>query len=412
MVPKGWKPALVSDICKLQNGRGFTPAEWDTQGLPIIRIQNLNGGSQYNYYSGVAEDEWLVHPGQMLFAWAGTKGVSFGPTIWRGEIGVLNQHIFKVFPRSGVDDNWLYYCLRHVTSRIERKAHGFKATLVHVKKSEIDNQTISIPPIGEQRALSAVLAAWDRAIAVIEQLAKNSELQCRALSQQLLWGKIRMPGYGSPGTHQDTVYGTFPGDWRFPTIGEIAEETSNRNTEGRDLPVLACSKHVGFVKSLDYFNKKIYSDDTSTYKVIPRGTFGFPSNHIEEGSIGYQDICDAGLVSPIYCLFRADRSVCDDYLLRLLKTGHYRQIFSATTKSSVDRRGSLRWREFSKLHVPLPPIQEQEAISRLLASADAAAANIKKQLENMSSQRTVLLQQLLTGRRRIAAVEPKEVASA
>jgi type I restriction enzyme S subunit len=412
MAPDAWKSALVSDICRLQNGRGFTPEDWDTHGLPIIRIQNLNGGAQYNYFSGVPEDDWLVHPGQMLFAWAGTKGVSFGPTIWTGEIGVLNQHIFRVFPKSGVEEQWLYYCLQNVTARIERKAHGFKATLVHVKKSEIDNQGVSIPPLHEQRAISTILATWDRAITTIEKLIKNSEAKNHALVQQLFWGGIRLPGYIASDGYQHTIYGKIPRDWRFPKIGTLAKETSTRNSGDLNLPVLACSKHVGFVRSLEYFKKKIYSDDTSTYKVAPRGTFGFPANHIEEGSIGYQNVCDAGLVSPIYCLFRTDNSVCDEYLYRLFKTDHYRQIFSAATNSSVDRRGSLRWREFSKLHVPLPSVEEQRAISRVLDAANATTTNLTRQLEAVRDQRTALMQQLLTGKRRVSLAKRQEAALA
>ena len=87
------------------------------------------------------------------------------------------------------------------------------------------------------------------------------------------------------------------------------------------------------VKSLSYFKKKVYSDDTSNYKVMRRGTFGFPSNHVEEGSIGHQDICDVGIVSPIYCVFRANDKIEDGFLYKLLKTDRYRQIFAAATNA-------------------------------------------------------------------------------
>ncbi|WP_287628218.1 restriction endonuclease subunit S [Citrobacter sp.] len=115
MVPKGWTLLQVSDICKLQNGNSFKPHEWDTQGIPIIRIQNLNGSDNYNYFSGVPQDKWLVEPGQLLFSWAGTKGVSFGPFIWNGPKGVLNQHIYKVFANENVHGHWLYLALLHIT---------------------------------------------------------------------------------------------------------------------------------------------------------------------------------------------------------------------------------------------------------------------------------------------------------
>ena len=100
--------------------------------------------------------------------------------------------------------------------------------------------------------------------------------------------------------------------------------------------MLACSKHVGFVNSLEYFKKKVFSDDLTNYKVVLRGQFGFPSNHIEEGSIGLQNICDAGVVSPIYTVFEIDESRVDrGFLFKVLKTDHYRQRFAAAITRPV-----------------------------------------------------------------------------
>ena len=192
MVPKGWTLLQVSDICKLQNGNSFKPHEWDTQGLPIIRIQNLNGSDNYNYFSGVPQDKWLVEPGQLLFSWAGTKGVSFGPFIWNGPKGVLNQHIYKVFANENVHGHWLYLALLHITQKIEAQAHGFKSTLLHVQKKDIDNQFVLTPPVAEQKKMAQILSTWDKAISVTEKLLTNSQQQKKALMQQLLTGKRRV----------------------------------------------------------------------------------------------------------------------------------------------------------------------------------------------------------------------------
>jgi type I restriction enzyme, S subunit len=169
--------------------------------------------------------------------------------------------------------------------------------------------------------------------------------------------------------------------------------------------VVSCSKHAGFVDSLTYFKKKVYSDNTSGYKVIPRGAFGFPSNHIEEGSIGRQNLHDRALVSPIYCVFQVNPSVHEGYLHKLLKTDHYRQIFSATTNSSVDRRGSLRWKEFAKIKIPLPNISEQKKISAVIDVAELETANLRAQLACLEQQRQALMLQLLTGKRRLRVDE-------
>ena len=41
VIPESWEVRQIRDVCSLINGRGFKPYEWQTIGLPIIRIQNL-----------------------------------------------------------------------------------------------------------------------------------------------------------------------------------------------------------------------------------------------------------------------------------------------------------------------------------------------------------------------------------
>lgn len=401
MPPNGWSASTVSEICEMRNGTGFGPDDWDVEGLPIIRIQNLNGGLNFDYFSGEADPKWIVEPGQLLFAWAGTRGVSFGPTVWAGPRGVLNQHIFKVNAKQGIDGRWLYWALREVTNRIEGQAHGFKATLLHVKKSDIDRQLIFLPPKTEQRRLATVLDTWDEAISAIEKLLANSCKQKQALMFQLLTGKRRLRRFQRTTSLYATPHGTISADWSYPRICAVAEEVSFKHSSGSDFPVLSCTKHDGLVDSLKYFNKRVFSEDLSTYKVVPRGSFVYATNHIEEGSIGYQNLYDFGLVSPMYTVFRRTNCEVDDgYLYRLLKTEHYRQIFSATTNASVDRRGSLRWKEFKKLHIPLPSIEEQRAIASVLDLADQELKLFEGQLKSLHEEKAALMQQLLTGKRR------------
>jgi type I restriction enzyme, S subunit len=94
--PSRWEIRSFGALARYLNGYAFKPEDWVDTGYPIIRIQNLNGSSNFNYYDGPVHPNWLVLPGDLLFAWSGTRDSSFGPTIWRGPQGVLNQHIFKV----------------------------------------------------------------------------------------------------------------------------------------------------------------------------------------------------------------------------------------------------------------------------------------------------------------------------
>lgn len=387
----------IGKLCGFSNGHGFTPTDWKTIGFPIIRIQNLNGSQDFNYYQGEPKKEWVVNPGDLLFAWAGVKGVSFGPTIWKGPIGVLNQHIYRIHPLPGVDKRWLYYALAQVTFEIEKKAHGFKTSLVHVRKSDISNASVAKASLQEQSKLVDMLSTWDLAIDETEWLIAAKEQRYSWLSCMLLFGNINSNSDASKRTRWFAV----PDHWKIVKIGSVAKEIKATNGSGESIPVLSCTKYDGLVNSLEYFGKQVFSLDTSTYKVVSRGEFAYATNHIEEGSIGYQNLHDKGLVSPMYTVFETDKSIDDGYLYKVLKTETYRHIFQVNTSASVDRRGSLRWNEFAKLPIPLPPIDEQQKISATLNIARQEIDLLKKQAEAYRRQKRGLMQKLLTGEWRV-----------
>jgi type I restriction enzyme S subunit len=219
--------------------------------------------------------------------------------------------------------------------------------------------------------------------------------------QQLLSGKKRLHGFEKSQKRKLQRFFSLPVDWKCPHLRDIAEETSERNKNGDSLTVLSCSKHIGFVESSEYFGKQVFSSDTSNYKVIRRGEFGYPSNHVEEGSIGLLLTHDLGLVSPIYTVFRCKDVVVPEYLFAVFKTETYRHIFSKSTNASVDRRGSLRWHQFSSIRVPLPPIEEQRAIVEIIQAADGEISCERKQLAALEKQKRGLMQKLLTGEVRV-----------
>ena len=144
----------VKDICTLQNGRAFKPEDWGFEGLPIVRIQNLNDESApFNYYSGEYSQIHEINNGELLFSWSGTPGTSFGAFRWYRGKGVLNQHIFKVLPKIDVDLDYLKYALNGNIDSIIAKAHG-GVGLQHITKKELDE--IEIPILPKEKQISVV----------------------------------------------------------------------------------------------------------------------------------------------------------------------------------------------------------------------------------------------------------------
>jgi type I restriction enzyme S subunit len=389
VIPENWNVWRIGEVMRLINGRAFKPRDWKTYGIPIIRIQNLNDpNAEFNYYQGQVDPRNAVLAGDLLFAWAGTTGTSFGARIWNGPAGVLNQHIFKVIPdKTRLTTEFGRLALQRVQEDIEKKAHGFKASFVHVRRSDLVDIALPVPPKREQDAIAAALADVDELIRALDDLIAKKRAIRLAVSQHLLTGRIRLHG--------------FKENWKTRRIAEIAVPRADRNICGAELPVLTCSKHLGFVHSLEYFKNQIFSRDLRGYKIIRRGELGYPANHVEEGSMGLQDMYDDALVSPIYVVFAPREGVNGTFLHRLLKLDSYRQQFAAATNASVDRRGSLRWPAFSEMAITLPPTDEQDAIAGVLRDFETEIATVERQLQKTKAIKQGMMYELLTGGTRL-----------
>ena len=267
-----------------------------------------------------------------------------------------------------------------------------------INNDDIRNLEVTIPiDRTEQHKIATILRTWDEAIEKTEGLIKANEKRLFLLTNSLIFGHARL---GKRPMHERTQHKwvSSPKDWKLQQIGDIAVERSELNTGGATHTVLSCSKHDGFVRSLEYFKKQIFSKNLAGYKTIYRGDFGFPSNHVEEGSIGLQNLEDRALVSPIYIIFTPDKKrVHADFLFRLLKTKTYAHIFRASTSSSVDRRGNLRWKEFSSIPVCLPDLYEQKEISEFLTEQQSLIEGLYRYKRELQSQKRGLMQKLLTG---------------
>jgi type I restriction enzyme S subunit len=187
----GWKKVALGELAEFVNGKGFKQSEWTTKGYPIIRIQNLNGSNEFNYFDGEIDPKFVIAPETLLFAWSGNRGTSFGPTIWRSQLGVLNQHIFKVLPKE-VSRDFLYLLLKFATKVIESEAHGASG-LVHVTKSALESFEVCIPQDNSSFEVvsRALMMAFDETN-VVQALLKKLREQKQGLMQQLLTGKIRV----------------------------------------------------------------------------------------------------------------------------------------------------------------------------------------------------------------------------
>jgi type I restriction enzyme S subunit len=150
-IPDSWEWVRVRNCTELFNGRAFKPSDWAVMGLPIVRIQNLNDEkAPFNYYDKSVEEDVHLYGVELLFAWSGTPGTSFGAHIWRNQEAVLNQHIFKLlFDETALFKPYYMYALNQRVGSLIKAAHG-SAGLQHVTRGVFESTLIPLPPFAEQ----------------------------------------------------------------------------------------------------------------------------------------------------------------------------------------------------------------------------------------------------------------------
>lgn len=159
----------LGDTARFINGAAFKPTDWCDGGLPIIRIQNLTGtGDKFNYTSRQVKPELVVEPGDLLVSWSATLDVYR----WGGPRGLLNQHIFKVLPKPGIDPDYLYYALKSALAELSSKTHG--STMKHVVRGDFESTRVRIPSLPEQHRIVDLLSRAEGIVRLRREAEKKA----------------------------------------------------------------------------------------------------------------------------------------------------------------------------------------------------------------------------------------------
>ena len=158
----------LGEVATYINGYAFKPEQRGTEGLPIIRIQDLTGNAyDLGFYNGEYPEKIEINDGDVLVSWSASLGVY----VWSRGKALLNQHIFKVeFDKIDINKQYFVHALKYKLSEMTSKTHG--ATMKHIVKKDFDATVIPYPDIEQQVEIANIL---DKTTFVIE--ARKKELQ-------------------------------------------------------------------------------------------------------------------------------------------------------------------------------------------------------------------------------------------
>lgn len=300
----------------------------------------------------------------------------------------LSDKLWRIKADQDVSEKWLHYALEseHVVGRIRMYADSRSTGMKNIPQGDFLTIRVATPPPEEQRHIAQVLGSWDRAIEQIDDLIAVKERRKKALMQQLLKGKTRVPGYAGQ-------------DWQEKRLGDYFEYFSNRNREEEELTVLSCSKVHGIIPQEDKFDKRVASKDTSNYKVVEEGDLVYDPMLLWDGSIGFLKDVQKGVVSPAYYTFKFEGDDLDQVFFEHLLESHYVQYqYEAISQGTNTRRQKAPRQAFLGIEVEVPPREERHAIAKILGKVGDELQMLREERDALQRQKKGIMQKLLKGR--------------
>lgn len=409
MVPKGWKRVPIKDVCEsiIDCVNKTAPVvDYETP-FKMIRTTNVrNGRVNTEDVRYVTEDTYLQ--------WVRRGKPQVGDIIFTreapvGEAGVLQdaegiflgQRTMMYRADTCLSDNYfLFYSLSSpfCQKQIEDFSNG--GTVAHMRVPDCGEILINLPPFLEQKKIAQILSTWDKAISVTEKLLTNSQQQKKALMQQLLTGKKRL---------LDENGVRFSTEWEFKRISEIATRVQRKN-DAAEHPILTISSLSGFVRQDERYSRYMAGESVKNYILLKKGEFAYNkgnSKTYEFGCIFDLEAYEAGLVPHVYVCFRLKNGLSHRYFKYLFEADYLKPQLGALVNTGVRNNGLLNIKptEFMQTKVPVPCFEEQESIADMLYNSSRTIRVLQDKLACLKDEKKALMQQLLTGKRRVKVDE-------
>ena len=369
--PCSWTPTTLGDMGTYINGMAFKPSDWTSEGLPIIRIQNLTDpGKPCNRFSGDFDDRYRIRDGDLLISWS----ASLGAFIWdRGE-AILNQHIFRVEVNQDlVEKYFLYYLVLHILDEIGRHTHG--STMKHITKRKLKSVGVSIPSIQEQRRIIGRIQ---------EAFARVREI--KILRQRSLADAAGLEGAVFCDFTQEF---TKNANVQVVRLGDILirgqyGSSSRANSVGEGVPILRMGNiRNGHLVTSDLKHISLSQNEIAKYRLSTGDILFNRTNSLElvGKAATFTGLRGDWVFASYLIRLEVDRRrALPEYVTAVINSRIGRDYVYRTARRAIGMV-NINAKQIQQLELPLPPLADQEWLVGHMQKAKTASDSI---LENLS----------------------------
>lgn len=399
-IPKNWCWTRIANLCCLSNGKAFKPTDWAETGIPIVRIQNLNNPeAEYNLYSGMVKDKFRLCGGELLFAWSGTPGTSFGAHIWWGNEAVLNQHIFRVdFDERHINKIYFKYAINQQLDMLISVAHG-GAGLQHVTKGVFETTPIPLPPLPEQQRIvdriQSLFTKLDEAKKKAQDALDSFETRKAAILQKAFTGELTAKWRKEHGVGMES--------WDKTILKNVCKV----NPKKIDTNGLPDDLEVSFfpMASLSETYGEITEPQTRLLKDVKNGFTNFSEGDVvfakitpcmENGksAIIGKLVNGIGYGTTEFYVLRCNENLYNRYLYHMVRDTSFRNKAKAVMSGAVGQQRVPK-SFMENYSINLPSVLEQTEIVRILDDLLAKEQQAKESAKTLLEQINLIKKSIL-----------------
>jgi hypothetical protein len=280
----------VSSLATYLNGYPFKPEDHDVEGVPVVRIAQLNDPTaEMDYFKGDVPKRNHIDDGDLIFSWSGSLCVR----VWDRGPAYLNQHLFNVLPAEGVDKRWLKWILTHAIEHFHPYMHG--SAMTHITKPMMTAVRVPTPSIEEQRRIADFL---DDQVGRIDQAIEHIN------AQRVLLTEARLAQVNELTSHINGER------LRMKWLFSESDERIGYEPDAREL--LSVSIHRGVVPRHEISEDEARADSLANYKVVRKGDLVLNRMRAFQGGVGVAYV--QGVCSPDYAVLRPSAEISSAYL--------------------------------------------------------------------------------------------------
>ncbi|NHN89470.1 restriction endonuclease subunit S [Acetobacter conturbans] len=394
MLPEGWRLSCLGDACSgaLQTGpfgSQLHAHEYTDHGYAVLMPKdlihyraNIETAAKISREKSTELKRHHLMVGDILFSRRGDVA-RLALIDERSEGSLCGTGCLRARPSSKAFSEFLFFFLQLPTIKSWLEHNAVGQTMPNMNTEILYELPLILPPLPEQKKIAAILSTWDRAIEGLGQLLANSQQQKKALMQQLLTGKKRLPG--------------FEGEWVWKRSKEIFKSVSIKNNPTA-CELLSVTQDQGVVPRSSLERRVVMPDGSvQGYKLVNPGNF-IISLRSFQGGLEYSYY--RGLVSPAYTVIDNKIEIENEFYKFYFKSYDFIGHLAVATIGIRDGK-QISYEDFSFIKLPYPPLLEQQAIAAVLATADKEITAFESDLTRLRQEKKALMQQLLTGKRRV-----------